>query len=200
MSILQENFGKSPKGEEITLYTLENENGMKAKVTDFGAILVNLFVPDKNKKLDDVVLGYDNVEGYYDNPCFLGSTIGRNSNRVGNAQFELNGVVYKIDKNEGENNLHGGFDGYNKRKWNALINEKDNFVKFTLASPHMDQGFPGNFNVTVTYKLTKDNELVIRYEGTSDKDTVVNLTNHSYFNLSGHGSGSVLEQDRKSVV
>lgn len=192
MAITARTFGKSPKGEEVTLFSITNKNNVTATVMDFGAILVNLFVPDKNGEVKDLVLGFDNVEGYYKNPGYFGSTIGRNSNRIANSKFELNGVTYNVDKNEDPNNLHGGFNGYNARMWSAET-VGDNAVKFSLMSPDLDQGFPGNFEVSVTYTLTDDNEVNIHYEGVSDKDTVANLTNHSYFNLSGHNSGSMLD-------
>lgn len=195
MGILKTSFGTLKDGTEVFLYTLENENKMKACLTNYGAIMVNLFVPDKKGKLDDVVLGFDNVEGYFDNPGYFGSTIGRNSNRIAGACFELNGEEYKLDKNEGENNLHGGFLGYNKRVWSAVMNEEENSVTFSIVSEHMDQGFPGKLDISVAYKLTNDNELVISYDGVCDKDTVVNMTNHSYFNLSGHTNESITDNE-----
>lgn len=195
MAITSENFGISPKGEPITIYTITNKNNMKARVMDFGAILVNLFVADKNGNFKDVVLGYDDAKGYYENPCYLGSTIGRNSNRIKGACFELNGVLYKVDDNENGNNLHAGFDGYHKRMWEAKADEKNNSVSFHLVSPDLDQGFPGRFDISVTYTLSDDNEIIIHYEGVADKDTVANMTNHSYFNLSGHNAGSILDNE-----
>ena len=139
---------------------ITNSNNLIAKVTNFGAILVSLFVPDKNGKFDDVVLGFDTLEKYFSNDiCYFGSTIGRNSNRVKNATFSLNGILYFLDKNEREkNNLHSGFNPYNKRVWDYNIND-DNSVSFHLISLDGDQGFPGEFDITVTYTLTNDNEL-----------------------------------------
>lgn len=162
------------------------------KLTDFGAILVSLFVPDRNGKLTDVVLGYDDVEHYYVNTPHLGSTIGRNGNRIDQAAFVLNGKKYQLPQNENENNLHSGPDGYEFLLWEAK--ETENGVAFRHFSPDGEQGFPGNFDVTVTYTLTEDNCLEIHYEGTCDQDTVANMTNHSYFNLGGHDSGSVADQ------
>ena len=175
------------ENNNIKLFTLTNSNNLIAKVTNFGAILVSLFVPDKNGKFDDVVLGFDTLEKYFSNDiCYFGSTIGRNSNRVKNATFSLNGILYFLDKNEREkNNLHSGFNPYNKRVWDYNIND-DNSVSFHLISLDGDQGFPGEFDITVTYTLTNDNELKINYYGKSTKDTIANMTNHSYFNLSGH--------------
>lgn len=188
MSIEISDFGKCPNGEFAKLFTLTNSNNMKALITNFGAILVSLFVPDKNGNLNDVVLGFDTLEKYLTNDvCYFGSTIGRNSNRVKNASFVLNGITYNLDKNEREkNNLHSGFNSYNKRLWTYSINESNNSISFNLISPDGDQGFPGEFSIAVTYTLTDNNELIINYNGKSTKDTIANMTNHSYFNLSGH--------------
>lgn len=188
MSIVYSNFGNCKNGDFAKLFTLTNSNGMIAKLTNYGAILVSLFVPDKAGKVDDVVLGFDSLEKYFTNDiCYFGSTVGRNSNRVKNASFVLNGITYNLDKNEREkNNLHSGFNPYNKRLWDYSVNENSNSVSFNLISPDGDQGFPGEFNITVTYALTDDNELKVEYNGTSNKDTIANMTNHSYFNLSGH--------------
>lgn len=193
MSILQKQYGQTNKGEEVVEFILENGNGIKVHLINYGAIMTKLFVPDKNAVVEDVVLGYDSLEGYLGNPCYFGSTIGRNGNRIANAAFEINGVTYQIDKNEGENNLHGGFDGYNKRVWDFAVKEEENEVVFSLVSPDKDQGFPGEFKVSVTYKLTKDNAVSITYKGISDKETIANMTNHSYFNLAGHTSNSILD-------
>lgn len=188
-------FGKF-ENDDVKLFTITNSNGLIAKLTNFGAILVSLFVPDKNGNLDDVVLGFDSLDKYLTNDiCYFGSTVGRNCNRVKNANFILNGKTYDLDKNErNKNNLHSGFNPYNKRLWNYNVNENNNSVAFNLISPDGDQGFPGNFNITVTYILTDNNELKIEYNGFSDKDTIANMTNHSYFNLSGHNSGTAMDQ------
>lgn len=174
----------------VKLFTITNSNNLTAILTNFGAILVSLFVPDKNRNLDDIVLGFNSLEKYFTNDiCYFGSTIGRNSNRIKNASFVLNGLTYSLDKNEREkNNLHSGFKPYNKRLWNYKIDENNNSVSFNLISPDGDQGFPGNFNITVTYTLTNDNELKIEYNGFCNKDTIANMTNHSYFNLAGHNN------------
>ena len=183
------NFGIF-ENKDVKLFTITNSNGLIAKLSNFGAILVSLFVPDKSGKLDDVVLGFDTLEKYFTNDCcYFGSTVGRNSNRVKNATFTLNDVTYNLDKNErNKNNLHSRFNPYNNRLWDYSINEKNNSVTFSLISPDGDQGFPGEFKVDVTYSLTDDNSLKIEYNGKSNKDTVANMTNHSYFNLSGHNS------------
>lgn len=188
MCIEISDFGKFKDGFYAKLFTLTNSNNMKAVLTNFGAVLVSLFVPDKNGKLEDVVLGFDTLEKYFTNDvCYFGSTIGRNSNRIKNSQFTLNGTTYNLDKNERDkNNLHSGFNSYNKRLWDYTIDEKTNSISFHILSPDKDQGFPGNFDITVIYSLTENNELKIEYSGKSDSDTIANMTNHSYFNLSGH--------------
>ena len=197
MSIEMSDFGKDLNGNTVRLFTISNSNGMVAKITNFGAILVSLFVPNKEVKLDDVVLGFDTLEKYfYNDVCYFGSTVGRNSNRVKNAKFVLNGISYKLDKNEREkNNLHSGFKPYNSRLWDYCVDEENNSVSFSLISPDMDQGFPGEFDIIVTYSLDNDNDLKINYKGKSNKDTIANMTNHSYFNLSGYNSGTILNHE-----
>ncbi len=187
-------FGIEKNGAEATLYTFENKNGMVMEVSDMGAILYALLVPDKDGNLCDVVLGYDSPQEYQASGTGFGATIGRNGNRIGAAKFTLNGKTYELDKNNNGNNLHSGFHGYHYRMW-EVKETTDNSITFHLSSPDGDQGFPGNFEVDVTYTLTDDNELKIDYNGAPDQDTVVNMTNHSYFNLNGHASGSVLEQE-----
>ena len=195
MKITQKAFGKTSKGEEATLYTISNNNGMKVSFTDYGANIVSIFVPDSKGNIADIALGFENIEGYEENGPGFGSFIGRHANRIGGARFELNSKVYELEKNDGQNNLHGGFIGYNKFMYETEIYEEEDItsIEFSRLSPHMEQGFPGNLDVTVTYSLTEANELVIEYHAVSDKDTIVNLTNHSYFNLAGHNAGSVLE-------
>lgn len=189
MSVTTTPFGTTKNGEAVTKYTITNGNNMSISVIDFGACLTNVMVPDKKGELADVVLGYDDVAGYEANGVFFGSFIGRNSNRIGGSRFELNGVTYEVEKNEGENNLHGGTPGYHKVMYKAETT--DNSVSLSRLSPDMEQGFPGNMEVKVTYTLTEDNEVKIQYQAKSDKDTICNLTNHSYFNLAGHNSGTI---------
>ena len=195
MKITQKSFGKTVRGEEATLYTLTNENGMKVSFTNFGANIVSIIVPDAKGNFADVNLGFENLAGYEENSPGFGSFIGRHANRIGDAKFELNGKVYELDKNDGKNNLHGGFVGYNKLMYETEVYEDDDIasIEFSRLSPHMEQGFPGNLDVSVTYSLTETNELVIEYLAVSDRDTIVNLTNHAYFNLGGHNSGSILD-------
>lgn len=196
MAIDKEFFGQTGDGKTASIYTIKNSNGMMAKFTDFGAILVSLYVPDKDGNVEDVVLGFDNLEDYFVNEPNFGATIGRHANRIGGARFTINGTEYELDKNDGNNNLHGGFNGYHKRLWEARSYEDENgqSIEFTYESADMDQGFPGNLKVSVTYTVTDDNEIKITYNAVPDKDTVINLTNHSYFNLAGQGSGTILDQ------
>lgn len=193
MSVSARSFGSTAKGEEATLYRIENAHGMVAEVTNFGANLVSLYVADREGRFDDIVLGFDDVKGYEFNPSFFGSTIGRSANRIAKATFTLNGVTYTLEKNDGENNLHSHFnDCFNKQLFKADIVE-DNAVKFSIFSPDGDQGFPGNVNASVIYRVTESDALELEYEATTDADTVYNVTNHSYFNLSGHASGSAMD-------
>lgn len=180
---MEKKFGNLHSGEAASLYTIQN-GSITAKITDLGATLVELWVPDAAGNLADVVLGYDNAEGYEQNGGFLGATVGRNANRIGGARFPLDGKTCVLTPNEGKNNLHSGPAPYNVRLWTVLDHEQD-AVTLSLLSPDMDQGFPGNARITVTYRLDGEGGLHILYRGVSDKDTVFNMTNHSYFNLAG---------------
>ena len=186
----KQGFGTTKDGKEALLYTLSNKNGMEISVTDYGAHLVSVLVPDKDGKKRDVVLGFDSVTGYETDGSHFGATIGRNGNRIAGAAFELHGKTYQLAKNENNNNLHSGPDGYDYRLWN-VEEADDSAVTFVLMSQDGDQGFPGNFEVSVTYTLTDENAVEIHYEGSCDQDTVVNMTNHSYFNLAGLDAGSI---------
>ena len=191
----QRSFGTGKNGEAATLYTFENKNGMVMEVSDFGATLYSLIVPDKDNNPCDVVLGYDSPDGYMGpSGTGFGATIGRNGNRIGKARFVLNGKTYELDKNNNGNNLHSGFDYYHYRMW-EVKETTENSITFSLHSPDGDQGYPGTFDVDVTYTLTEDNALQIDYHGVPQADTIVNMTNHSYFNLNGHASGNILEQE-----
>ena len=194
MAVTKSVFGKSPEGKEISLYTLSNGKGMKAEVTDLGAILVRVLVPDAAGKVDDVVLGFDDGESYYGNDSFFGTVIGPCANRTGGAEYTLDGVTYQLDKNDGANNLHTHKQlGFHKRLWDAEMGE--NSVTFSLEDEDGHLGFPGNKKVSVTYSLSAENELTLHYHAVSDKKTIINLTNHSYFNLDGHGAGSIEEHE-----
>lgn len=192
--IRKESFGRLPDGREAVLYTLMNANGVSASFTDLGAVWVSMMVKDKNGQFGDVIQGYDNVEQYLVNAPHFGAPIGRNANRIGKACFELNGQTYHLEENNGScNNLHSGSDQYHSRMWEAEASEEDigSRVTFTLVSPDGDQGFPGNLTVRISYTLTDEDALQISYYAVSDADTVVNLTNHSYFNLNNHDSKSI---------
>lgn len=191
MSMVKELFGTARDGKDVYAFTLENANGMKARIINFGAVLVNLYVPDKNGNLADVVLGYDKLEDYYGNASFIGVTIGPSANRVGNASFQIHGKTYQLDVNDGPNNLHSNKElGYHKRVWDVEAAD-DNSVTFSIEAPDGDMGFPGNKKISMTYTLSEDNGIKLAYHGTSDADTLINMTNHTYFNLSGHQAGSI---------
>ena len=188
MALKKRSFGI--EGLEATLYTLENSKGMKAEVTNYGAILVNLFVPDANGKIEDVVLGYGDLSGYTKNSNCFGATIGPNANRIGGAKFTIDGVEYHIDVNDGENNLHSHLDkGYQKQLWK--VEEGENSITFTICDEDGSMGFPGNKELSLTYTLDEENGLTLHYHGKSDQNTVLNPTNHTYFNLDGHKAGSI---------
>ncbi len=193
MSIKKEPFGKTPDGKEIDLYTLTNTNGLKARVMTYGGILVSLEVPDRDGKLGDIVLGYDNLDDYVKNNPYFGCIVGRYANRIADGRFTLDGTKYQLTTNEGPTHLHGGVKGFDKMIWNAEeVKAKDGVgVKLTYLSKDGEQGYPGNLSCTVTYTLTEDNELRIDYEATTDKPTPINLTNHTYFNLTA-GSSDIL--------
>jgi aldose 1-epimerase len=193
MSIQVTDFGTTSDGQQVKAYTLENHNGMKAVVLNYGAVLSRLEVPDAGGELRDVVWGYEKISGYERNDPAFGATIGRNANRIGGAQLTLEGRIYELQKNNGENNLHGGAPGYHQRMWKGIVADS-NKVEFTIESPDGDQGFPGNAQVKVSYILADDNELRISYEASADQTTIFNLTNHSYFNLDGQQSDNVLDQ------
>lgn len=192
MSVTKSFYGYTSDKKEISSYTITNSSGMKAVVIDFGAVLTSLVVPGRDEKPVDVVLGFAKPEDYLVNPGCLGAVIGRHANRIGGASFTLNGKTYQLTANEGANNLHSNPGSYYLRLWDAEIVEDG--VAFTLHSPDGDQGYPGNFTVTVTYTLSEENGLRLTYEMTSDQDTLASMTNHSYFNLDGHNSGDILAQ------
>ena len=187
-------FGATVKGDETKLYTLTNKNGMEIAVSDYGATLVQVIVPDKEGKPWDVVLGYDEAAGYEEGDLFFGAIVGRSANRIGGASFELNGVTYQLEKNDNGNNLHSGMDFYNQRMW-KVKETADDYITFELDSPDGDQGYPGAVHIEVTYTLTEDNAVKIAYHAVPDADTLINMTNHSYFNMDGHASGDVLDQE-----
>lgn len=181
---MKEKFGILPSGEEAHLYTISCGK-LTAKLTDCGAALVSLLVPDRDGSTADVVLGCDDVSGYFPGGAFLGATVGRNANRIKGASFPLNGKTVSLGVNDNENNLHSGPNSTNIRLW-TVENHTQDSITFSLKSPHGDQGFPGNAVMKVTYTMEYPSTLAIVYDAVSDKDTVFNMTNHSYFNLAGH--------------
>ena len=188
--IKKQAFGMTDSGEPVEIYTLTNANGMEARIMSYGGTVVSLKAPDRHGKLGDVVLGYETLDGYLKNSPYFGAIIGRYANRIGKARFSLDGKEYTLGKNNGENTLHGGFKGFDKVIWKGKeVKSKDGVgLSLSYVSKDGEEGFPGNLTVTVVYTLTKNNELKIEYNATTDKATVVNLTNHSYFNLAGEGS------------
>ena len=192
-----ESFGKTADGQEVQLFTLTNKNGVEARITNFGGIVVSLKTPDRKGQLADIVLGYDDVKGYEGDTAFFGALIGRYGNRIAKGQFTLNGKTYQIPLNDGPNALHGGPNAFNKKVWTAkdVSTHSTPMLQLTYLSKDGENGFPGNLNVQVTYSLTSNNELRIDYAATTDKDTVLNLTNHSYFNLKGAGEGDILQHE-----
>jgi aldose 1-epimerase len=193
--ITKRSFGKTADGKAIEIYTLTNTGGSEAKIITYGGAVVSLEVPDKPGKLSDVVLGYDSVAEYEKHTSFFGALIGRYGNRIGKAKFALNGKQFTLTANNGENHLHGGPKGYDRVVWAARpsIDPAGANLELTYLSHDGEEGYPGNLKIKVVYSLTEKNELKIVYSATSDKDTVVNLTHHSYFNLSGAGNSSILD-------
>jgi aldose 1-epimerase len=190
-------FGATSDGTAVEKYTLRNSHGIEANVITYGATLQSLLVPDKNGKVDDVVLGFDDVQGYQNNgTVYFGATIGRFGNRLAGGQFSLDGKTYQVPQNDKTNALHGGTQGFDKRVWKAEPSNGNGWVgvKLTYLSADGEMGFPGALNTEVTYSLNEKNELRIQYRASTDKPTVLNLTNHSYFNLAGAGNGDVLKQ------
>ncbi|AEB06484.1 Aldose 1-epimerase [Coriobacterium glomerans PW2] len=186
-------FGTTSDGRSAHLYVISHRSGVMAAMTDLGACLVSLRVPDAHGSLPDIVLGYDGARGYEVNDPALGAVVGRCANRVGNATFKLEDRVYELADTGDGNCLHSGPDVYAHRIWGARKGDNKHSVTFSLFSPDGDQGFPGNLDISVTYSLTESGELSLSYHATPDASTIVNLTNHSYFNLNGHASGSVLD-------
>jgi aldose 1-epimerase len=188
----KKNFETTIDGKPTDLYVLKNHNGMRAAITNYGGRLVSLVVPDKNGKMTDVVVGFKSVEDYQKSTePYFGATIGRFGNRIAKGKFSLDGKQYQLSINNGVNTLHGGKKGFQDVVWNAS-QLNDSTLQLTYLSKDMEEGFPGNLNVKVTYSLTADNGFKAQYEATTDKTTVVNLTNHAFFNLNGEGSGTIL--------
>ena len=193
-TITKADFGKTSEGQAVEIYTLHNSKGAEARIMTYGGIVQSLSMPDKNGKFADVVLGYDNLQGYIDKTPYFGALIGRYGNRIGGAKFKLEGNTYTLATNNGPNTLHGGLKGFDKVVWTAKPSVGIRGPQLVLAyfSKDGEEGFPGNLEVTAIYTLTEDNELKLEFAATTDRPTVVNLTHHSYFNLAGQGNGDIL--------
>ncbi len=186
-------FCKAPNGEPVTLHTLTNKNGMSVSIMDYGATVVRIMVPDRDGKMADVVLGFDKLSPYFHQTAYFGAVVGRYGNRIARGKFELDHIKYQLPINNGPNSLHGGTVGFDKHVWKEEEVDSDSpAVRFSLLSPDGDQGYPGNLFVSVTYTLNDDNQLRIAYSATTDKPTIINLTNHTYYNLAGAGNGTIL--------
>ncbi len=200
MVIEKNSFGKTKEGTEVFLYTLKNHNNVSVSITNYGGIITSVKVPDKNGNISDIVLGYDHVDGYIiNNSPYFGALIGRYGNRIAKGKFSLDGVQYKLATNNGVNHLHGGEKGFDKVIWTANeLHGKDTVgLELTYISKDGEEGYPGNLNVKVNYTLNDRNELRIDYTATTDKKTIVNLTNHAYFNLKGAGVSTILDHQLK---
>ena len=196
LEIEKSDFGKLKNGSAIDLYTLKNANGMTLKITNYGGAIVSWTAPDKNGKYEDIVLGCDSVSGYENGVPYFGALVGRYGNRIAQGKFTLDGKKYNLAVNNGANHLHGGLKGFDKVIWNVqTINGEEPALKLTYLSKDMEEGYPGNLSVEVVYTLQKDNSLKIDYKATTDKTTVLNLTNHAYFNLTGNPNNAILDHN-----
>ena len=192
--VTRASFGTTADGQAVGVYTFTNAGGVEIKAMTYGGVITSLRVPDRAGRMGDIVLGFDRLDGYLKDPPYFGAIIGRYGNRIGKAQFALDGKTYKLVANNGPNHLHGGVKGFDKVIWHAepIENAEGVGVAFTRTSPDGEEGYPGNLTVRVSYLLTDRNELIVEYHATTDKATPVNLTQHSYFNLAGEGSGDIL--------
>ncbi len=194
MEILQQVFGEI-EGEQVVHYTLKNDKGLEVSCIDFGCVITKILVPDRNGKIENIVLGFESIEEYKKNPPFFGAVCGRVAGRIKGASFELEGMTYELAKNDGENHLHGGTKGYSHVLWKSksFENENEVGVEFSYTSPDGEEGYPGTLELKVVYTLNNENEFLISYYGQTDKTTLVNLTNHTYFNLSGNAKRSIID-------
>ena len=197
MAVQSRSFGKTENGIEVTVFSITNGNGTECSFIDLGAAWVTMNVKDRDGKFADVVIGYDNAEAYYHNPTSCGECVGRNANRIGHAAFTLEGEHYQLAKNNNDNNLHSGPDKWVTHLFQGSLPDGPEgcSVRFTKFSKDGEQGFPGNLEFSVTYTLTEEDALEIRYEASADQTTVINPTNHAYFNLAGDGTGPILDQE-----
>jgi aldose 1-epimerase len=196
--ITAENFSEKIDGKQVELFTLENLNGMVVKITNYGGRIVSILMPDIKGKYADIVLGYPGIDGYLEDNMYMGCIIGRYANRIREGKFKINDSTYQLTKNEDPNTLHGGTKGFCNVVWDARLS--GNSLILTYESKDKEEGFPGNLDVEVEYKLTNKNELSITYKATSDKPTIVNLTNHAYFNLGGESSGDILDHQLQVIA
>lgn len=190
-------FGKLADSTEVYIYTLANNSGSQVKISEYGAVVVSLEVPDKNGNYSDVVLGYDELDGYVNDKSYFGAIVGRYGNRIGKGKFELDGQEFQLSVNDGENHLHGGIKGFNKVVWKGELfeNKSGQALKLSYVSPDGEEGYPGMVNIHVVYTLTDSNELIIEYSAATDKPTIINPTHHSYFNLSGSFENTILDHE-----
>lgn len=188
--VIQELFGTTRDGTPVHRYRMQNQSGASVTVMEYGCTITSILVPGRDGKLVDVCLGYKTLAEYEQNSGYLGAVVGRHANRIEKGVFTLNGREYRLAVNDGPNHLHGGLRGFDKRVWDAAV--EGDAVTFRRRSPDGEEGYPGNLDVSVTYTFADDNRLTLRYRARADADTVVNLTNHCYFNLSGEGNGTVL--------
>lgn len=194
MGITEKFYGRTKDNEEVFMYTIKNDSNMEVDIINYGGIIVSIRVPDRDGNIDDVVLGYDSLESYENGDKYFGALIGRCSNRIKHGNFKLNGKEYNLAVNNGNNHLHGGIKGFDKVVWDAKIVE-ENKLKLSYLSKDGEENYPGNLKVNVYYSLNDNNELKIEYHATTDKDTLVNLTNHSYFNLGGQAVDNILNEE-----
>jgi len=198
MEVKKEFFGKTTDGQNVDIYTLTNKNGMTVRIINYGATVVSLTAPDRNGKFEDVVLGYDNLEGYEADKSYFGAIVGRYGNRIAKGKFKLDGKEYQLAINNGENHLHGGTIGFNKKVWEVIGYDylmDGSFITMKYISKDGEEAYPGTVELTVNYTLTKDNELYINYIALSDKNTIINPTHHSYFNLTGDPNKTILDHE-----
>ncbi|HEY9047318.1 MAG TPA: aldose epimerase family protein [Ohtaekwangia sp.] len=194
-SVTKAPFGKLPDGQEVSIYTLKNKNGIEMQVINYGGIVTSLKTPDKNGSLEDIVLGFDSLSSYLKGSPYFGAIVGRYGNRIGKGKFKLDGKEYTLAQNNNGQHLHGGLKGFDKVFWNIeeIPSTEGVALKLTYLSKDMEEGYPGNLNVEVLYTLTDDNEWKIEYKATTDKKTIVNLTQHAYFNLTGNVKRDILD-------
>jgi aldose 1-epimerase len=200
MTITKEKFGTLPSGDQVYKYIIENSRGFKVGIINYGAAITEIFAPDRDGRLENVVLGYDNLESYLENPAYLGCVVGRTAGRISKGSFVLNGNTYSLEKNNGDNNLHGGLHGLSKKLWN--VEEIEGRIELSCKSKHLEGGFPAEVEFKVRYSVTEDSSIELEYLAIPDRDTIINMTNHSYFNLSGDmrigGEKQVLKLDADS--